>query len=165
MSLYAVVNSYGFLETPYRKVLKIEHGNTTKMKVTNEIVYLAADDEQSHAITHAEITLDAQGYIVDERVPIRIKEILLRVMRSLLSISMLYHDKWLVHQRLSSHFWLMMKQIELSWELICNVSLCRFFGLNLQWLVREWKLLLLHLWVGLLVQKMMVLSRTQMRLW
>ncbi len=73
MSLYAVVNSYGFLETPYRKVLKIEHGNTTKMKVTNEIVYLAADDEQSHAITHAEITLDAQGYIVDERVPIRIK--------------------------------------------------------------------------------------------
>ena len=54
-------------------MLKIEHGNTTKMKVTNEIVYLAADDEQSHAITHAEITLDAQGYIVDERVPIRIK--------------------------------------------------------------------------------------------
>ena len=40
MSLYAVVNSYGFLETPYRKVLKIEHGNTTKMKVTNEMYIL-----------------------------------------------------------------------------------------------------------------------------
>ncbi len=71
LALYARVNQYGFLETPYRKIVKQTRGKQTKMKVTGEIVYLASDEEQNHYITHAEINVDNQGYIVDDWVPAR----------------------------------------------------------------------------------------------
>lgn len=70
MSLYCRVNDYGFLEAPYRKIAKDKNG---KAIVTNEIVYLAADDEENHFITHAQIDVDSKGYIADERVPVRYK--------------------------------------------------------------------------------------------
>lgn len=73
MALYARVNEYGFLETPYRKVEKIEKGGVTRIRVTDQIVYLSADDEQYHYVTHASIAMDNQGYILDERVPVRYK--------------------------------------------------------------------------------------------
>ncbi len=53
MSLYARVNEFGFLEAPYRKVIQEKHGDATISKATDEIVYLSADDEQKHYITHA----------------------------------------------------------------------------------------------------------------
>jgi DNA-directed RNA polymerase subunit beta len=68
---YARVNDYGFLEAPYRKVEKITKGSTTKMKITDEVVYLAADDEMEHYITHAEVAIDKDNYITEEWVPIR----------------------------------------------------------------------------------------------
>src|SRR3972149_659885 len=68
MALYAKVNKFGFLEAPYRKLVQ-ERGAT---KATNEVVYLSADDEQSHYITHAE-ALDDNDKIRDERVPARYK--------------------------------------------------------------------------------------------
>lgn len=71
MALYARVNEYGFLEAPYRKVAKKKIGGKTRMKVTNEIVYLAADDEQKHYITHCGIDIDRNDYINDVWVPIR----------------------------------------------------------------------------------------------
>lgn len=71
LSLYARVNEYGFLETPYFKVVKETKGSKTKMKVTEEIVYLQADDEQPHYITHSEIEVDDQGYFVQDWVPAR----------------------------------------------------------------------------------------------
>jgi DNA-directed RNA polymerase subunit beta len=71
MSLYARVNEFGFLESPYRKVEKIEKGNTVKMKVTSDIRYLSADDEQEHYVTHGGIPLSDTGEILDERVPVR----------------------------------------------------------------------------------------------
>lgn len=71
LALYTRVNEYGFLEAPYRKVVKEETKKGTKMRVTNEIEYLQADDEQSLYITHAEINIDEQGYILDEWVPMR----------------------------------------------------------------------------------------------
>jgi len=73
MSLYSRVNEYGFLETPYRKVEKIVDGDTVKMHVTNEIVYVDAHDEQYHYVTHASITVDDDGFIVQDRVPVRYK--------------------------------------------------------------------------------------------
>ncbi|MBI4062436.1 DNA-directed RNA polymerase subunit beta [Candidatus Gottesmanbacteria bacterium] len=73
MSLYARIDAYGFLETPYRKVEKILRSNSTRMRVTNEIVYLDAADEQYHYITHAGVGIDADGFILDERVPVRFK--------------------------------------------------------------------------------------------
>jgi len=71
LALYARVNQFGFLETPYRRVIKQTRGKQTKMKVTGEIVYLASDEEENHYITHAEVSIDNQSCIVDEWVPAR----------------------------------------------------------------------------------------------
>ena len=71
LALYARVNKYGFMETPYRKVEKIKKGRKTKIKVTNEIVYLTADDEEENHITHSGVEIDRYGYIQDARVPYR----------------------------------------------------------------------------------------------
>ena len=71
MSLYVRVNEFGFLETPYRKVIKETSDGVTKVKVTATMDYLAADDERLYRITHAGIATNEQGYIVDERVPAR----------------------------------------------------------------------------------------------
>src|SRR5205085_10109330 len=48
MALYSRVNQYGFLETPYKKIIKEKAGSKTKVKVTNELIYLQADDEEPY---------------------------------------------------------------------------------------------------------------------
>lgn len=73
MSLYAQINEYGFLETPYRKIEKREKNGKTEMVMTDEIVYLAADDEQYHYVTHADVPMDDSGTITAERVAVRYK--------------------------------------------------------------------------------------------
>lgn len=73
LALYARVNEFGFIETPYRKVGKIKKGRKTLAKVTDEIVYLTADDEEEFHITHSGIGIDKRGFIVEERVPLRFK--------------------------------------------------------------------------------------------
>ncbi len=73
LSLYSQINEYGFLETPYRKIVKETKGDVTRMRVTNDVVYVSADDEQYHYVTHAGIEIDQDGYIVAERIPIRYK--------------------------------------------------------------------------------------------
>lgn len=70
MALYCRVNDYGFLEAPYRKVTQDKNG---KAKVGEEIIYLAADDEEEFYITHAQIEINKDGYIVEDRVPVRYK--------------------------------------------------------------------------------------------
>ncbi len=71
MTLYSRVNDYGFLEAPYRRVIKYKRGSQTKVKATDEIVYLDADDEREHYITYAGVLVD--GEILQERVPVRYK--------------------------------------------------------------------------------------------
>lgn len=71
LALYTRVNEYGFLEAPYRKVVSEKNGKKTSLKVTDEIVYLDAEEESEHYITHADIALDEKGYIVNEMVPAR----------------------------------------------------------------------------------------------
>ncbi len=71
LALYARVNEYGFLETPYRKVIKETRGRKSKTKVTDEVVYLQADDEEEYYITANDVELDDKGYIVDKLVPAR----------------------------------------------------------------------------------------------
>jgi len=72
LSLYARINEYGFLEAPYRKVETVKVGKKTKMRVTDEIIYLSADQEEDYYITHAEVNIDEKGFITDEWVPVRI---------------------------------------------------------------------------------------------
>ncbi len=71
LALYARVNEFGFLEAPYRKVEKVKEGKKTIAKVSDEVVYLTADDEEQAHITHAGVNVDEKGVIVDERVPLR----------------------------------------------------------------------------------------------
>ena len=73
LALYTKVNEFGFLESPYRKVNKVTKGKKTAVKVTDEIVYLTADDEEECYITHAGINISKEGFILDERVPLRYK--------------------------------------------------------------------------------------------
>ncbi len=67
LALYARVNEYGFLETPYRKIVK----EKDRMRVTDEVRYIAAYDEDDLFITAASINLDEKGYILEERIPLR----------------------------------------------------------------------------------------------
>ncbi|NMC35635.1 DNA-directed RNA polymerase subunit beta [Candidatus Beckwithbacteria bacterium] len=71
LSLYTKVNDYGFLEAPYRKVVPEKNGRKTKMKVTDEVVYLSPDEEEEYYITHAEVTIDDQGYLAEDWVGAR----------------------------------------------------------------------------------------------
>jgi len=63
LSVYARTNHYGFLETPYRKVIK--------GKVTNEVVYLSAIEESQYWIAQANVTLDKKGMMTDELIACR----------------------------------------------------------------------------------------------
>ncbi len=71
LALYAKVNEYGFIETPYRKVTKTKKGKKTRVKITDEIVYLAADDEEEYHITHSAVETDGWGFITQPRAPYR----------------------------------------------------------------------------------------------
>lgn len=73
MALYSIVNQYGFLEAPYRKVKKVTKGKTVHVEMTDQIEYLSADDEQYHYITHADIIADNTNVITADRVPVRYK--------------------------------------------------------------------------------------------
>ena len=63
LSTFARVNEFGFIESPYRK---IENG-----RVTGEIVYMAADEEENYVVAQANTPLTADGGFVDERVLVR----------------------------------------------------------------------------------------------
>lgn len=65
LSTYARINEFGFIETPYRKVDK-ETGI-----VTDEIVYLTADEEDKYVIAQANAPLDEEGRFVSDRVNAR----------------------------------------------------------------------------------------------
>jgi DNA-directed RNA polymerase subunit beta len=63
MSSFARINEYGFIETPYRRA--------EKGRVTDEIVYLTADEEDEAVIAQANAPLDAEGNFVNRRVTAR----------------------------------------------------------------------------------------------
>lgn len=71
LSLYTNVNDYGFLESPYRKVVEVKKNGKSSMQVTNEVVYLPPDDEQNYYITHTGIEINDKGIIQDTWVPVR----------------------------------------------------------------------------------------------
>ena len=63
LSTYARVNSFGFIESPYRRV---KNG-----KVTNEIVYMAADEEENYVVAQANTPINKDGTFRDARVLVR----------------------------------------------------------------------------------------------
>ena len=73
LSTFAIINEYGFIETPYRKV---EKGTC---KVTNEVEYMTADEEDSYIIAQASEPVDENNCLINKRIRVReraeIKEI------------------------------------------------------------------------------------------
>lgn len=65
LSVYARVNPFGFIETPYRKVVD--------GSVTDDIDYLTADEEDRHVVAQANSPTDANGKFLEERVLVRRK--------------------------------------------------------------------------------------------
>ena len=65
LTTYGIINQYGFIETPYRVVDK-EVG-----KVTDEIHYLTADEEEMMTIAQANEPLDSEGRFVNAKVASR----------------------------------------------------------------------------------------------
>ena len=63
LASFARVNAFGFIETPYRKVIN--------GRVTDQVVYLTADEEDRHVIAQANAKVDGEGHFVNDRVLVR----------------------------------------------------------------------------------------------
>ena len=61
LASYARINEYGFIEAPYRKIDKTDPKNP---RVTDEVVYMTADEEDNYHVAQANEALDENGYFV-----------------------------------------------------------------------------------------------------
>jgi DNA-directed RNA polymerase subunit beta len=66
LASYAVVNDYGFIMTPYRKV--------ENSKLTDEIVYMTADEELDYYISQAAVKVNENNEIIEDRLPVRYRD-------------------------------------------------------------------------------------------
>ena len=65
LASYARINEYGFIEAPYRK---INHDDPTNPVVTDEVVYMTADEEDNYHVAQANSELDEEGHFVNANV-------------------------------------------------------------------------------------------------
>ncbi|MBR2988955.1 MAG: DNA-directed RNA polymerase subunit beta [Clostridia bacterium] len=68
LSAYARINEYGFIEAPYRKVDKENH------RVTDEVYYLPADEEDRYVVAMANEEIDENGWFANERIMSRYRD-------------------------------------------------------------------------------------------
>ena len=71
LACYARINQYGFIEAPYRKIDKTDPANPV---VTDEVVYMTADEEDNYHVAQANEALDAEGHFVRKNVSGRYRE-------------------------------------------------------------------------------------------
>ena len=71
LASYARINQYGFIEAPYRVLDKSDPKNP---RVTDEVVYLTADEEDNYTVAQANEPIDADGYFVNNAVSGRYRE-------------------------------------------------------------------------------------------
>ena len=71
LATYARINEYGFVEAPYRKIDKADPLNP---RVTDEVVYMTADEEDNYHVAQANEPLDAEGHFVHKNVSGRYRE-------------------------------------------------------------------------------------------
>ena len=71
LASYARINEYGFVEAPYRKIDKTDPKNP---RVTDEVVYMTADEEDNYHVAQANEALDAEGHFVRNSVSGRYRE-------------------------------------------------------------------------------------------
>ncbi len=71
LATYARINEYGFVEAPYRKIDKADPLNP---RVTDEVVYMTADEEDNYHVAQANEPLDENGYFIHKSVSGRYRE-------------------------------------------------------------------------------------------
>ena len=71
LASYARINQYGFVEAPYRKIDKSDPKNP---RVTDEVVYMTADEEDNYHVAQANEPLDAEGHFVHKNVSGRYRD-------------------------------------------------------------------------------------------
>ena len=71
LASYARINQYGFVEAPYRKIDKTDPSNP---RVTDEVVYMTADEEDNYHVAQANEALDEEGHFVRKSVSGRFRE-------------------------------------------------------------------------------------------
>ena len=71
LATYARLNEYGFIEAPYRVV---DHSDPENPRVTDEVVYITADEEDNYIVAQANEKLDAEGHFVRPNVSGRFRE-------------------------------------------------------------------------------------------
>ena len=71
LACYARINEYGFVEAPYRKIDKTDPKNP---RVTDEVVYMTADEEDNYHVAQANEALDAEGHFLRKNVSGRYRE-------------------------------------------------------------------------------------------
>ena len=64
LATYARINEYGFIEAPYRKIDKSDPQNP---RVTDEVVYMTADEEDNYHVAQANTPLDEEGHFVNKK--------------------------------------------------------------------------------------------------
>ena len=70
LGIYAHLNEYGFIETPYRRVKLDKKGEPF---VTDEVVYMSADEEEQYVIAQANARLDRTNHFIDQNIRVRHK--------------------------------------------------------------------------------------------
>ena len=71
LACYARINEYGLVEAPYRKIDKTDPKNPV---VTEEVVYMTADEEDNYHVAQANEKLDAEGHFIRNSVSGRYRE-------------------------------------------------------------------------------------------
>ena len=71
LACYARINEYGFVEAPYRKIDKSDPKNP---RVTDEVVYMTADEEDNYHVAQANEALDEEGHFIRKNVSGRYRE-------------------------------------------------------------------------------------------
>ncbi len=71
LASYARINEYGFVEAPYRKIDKADPKNP---RVTDEVVYMTADEEDNYHVAQANEPLDEEGHFIHKNVSGRYRE-------------------------------------------------------------------------------------------
>ena len=78
LATFARINEYGFIEAPYRKVDQ----SGDEPRVTDEFIYVTADEEENYNVAQANEPLDAEGHFVHKKVTGRHREDIIEVDRS-----------------------------------------------------------------------------------
>ena len=71
LASYARINEYGFVEAPYRKIDKTDKKNP---RVTDEVIYMTADEEDNYHVAQANEPLDEEGHFIHKNVSGRYRE-------------------------------------------------------------------------------------------